>query len=416
MMNEFDKRHIESLKSSLARYLNWGDVEHWSTRNFEYLSQQIFENTSIQLSVSTLKRFLGKVAYNNKPAPATLDAIAIFIGYKNYLDYCSSIEESTGPTLNRIPTKKLFISLVLVLLIVGVGVTLSFIDLSSSSVDPSKVSFSIKKVTTGLPNTVVFEYDVTQVNASAVEIQQDWDPTKRHKVDPNNRVFTHYYEYPGYYNAKLVINGDIILEEDLFIPSDGWMSVISYPQEEKPIRYLMQNEFESDSVLRVYEDIYKDLHGNPDKVVLDYYNALPEPQLDFEDFEFKAQIKFNLQSGKVPCEYRKLIFFGTKMFMRIPISVPGCVSKNKLKLGNLVIDGAENDLSALSTESGKWSKIEVKNKANHVSIFLDSELVFESNLIDDFGKLAGVRISFDGSGEVRDLNLSSKGNELLVLE
>ncbi len=415
-MKEYDNKQIQHLKSYLEEYLNWGDVEHWSTRNFDHLSERIFDATSIQLSVSTLKRFVGKVAYEGKPAPATLDAIAAFVGYQNYADYCSRSKELEKVEVKKVSTQKLFIYATCIMMVVGAGVALAFLNLSTFAIDHSQVSFSIRKVTTGLPNTVVFDYDVSKVPVNMVEIQQDWDSTKRHRVDPGKNIFTHYYEYPGYYNAKLVLNGSIVKEEDLYIPSEGWMSVIAYLEDIKPPRYLKDDEFQSDSVLRVSEVVYREINGIAEDITLDFYNAVDEPQFDFKNFKFKATIRFNLQSGRVPCEFRKLVFFGTKKFIRIPLSIPGCVSQNKVKLGSHVIDGTENDLSALSVESGKWSKVEVENKANHLSIYLDDELAFESTLIDDFGKLAGLRISFSGSGEVKDLLLSSGGNEVLAME
>ncbi|MFH6603120.1 hypothetical protein ACEZ3G_06505 [Maribacter algicola] len=414
-MNEFDNTAIERLKSELVDHLNWGEAAHWSTRNFERLSEKIFETTSIQLSVSTLKRFLGKVAYYNKPAPATLDAIAAFLGYEGYMDYRWTVKKPEEP-ISQISKKKIFIYGLGVLVLMATVAAVSFINHGTQSIDPSKTSFSIKKVTTGLPNTVVFEYDVTKVDANFVEIQQDWDSTKRHKVNPSNTIFTHYYEYPGYYNAKLLVNGFVVSEKDLFIPSDGWMSAISYLNETKPPRYLRKNEFESDSVLRISTDVHNDILIHPDEVSLEFFNAFANPEFEFENFDFKANVRFNTQSGKVPCEFRKLIFFGTKKFIRVPFSVPGCVSQNTLRLGSLVIDGEENDLSDLSVESGEWSNIRVINVDNRLSIYLEDKMVFETDLIDDFGKLAGIRFSFNGSGEVKDLHLSSKGNVLLSLK
>ena len=125
-------------------------------------------------------------------------------------------------------------------------------------------------------------------------------------MDPSKKVFTHYYEYPGYYKAKLVVDGAIVKEEDLFIPSQGWMSLIRNARRGSP-RYLLPDEFQSDSILKVSRAVYEQILNRPDEVTLDFYNALQEPEHDFENFEFKAKLRFSSQSGKVPCEFRKLI-------------------------------------------------------------------------------------------------------------
>nr|WP_293294681.1 hypothetical protein [Allomuricauda sp.] len=405
---------IDRLKAHLLNFLSWGEVDQWSTRNFRELSDLIFERTSIQLSISTLKRFLGKVAYQNNPSAATLDAIALYLGYQNFADFCQKNTEIRKKSKQRFINKRSLVFVFSILVLVGILSVLAFIGLPESEIDSSQVAFSIRRVDVGLPNTVVFQYDVSGINAEMVEIQQDWDPSKRHKVNPKKNVFTHYYKYPGYYKAKLRVNGKVVKERDLFIPTDGWMAVISDKRSSSP-RYLHRHEFQADTILGITDTLKEEFIATEDGTVLDYYNALPDPKHSFRDFVFEADMKFDGSSGKTPCEFRKLILFGTKMFIRIPISVPGCVSKNNLKLGSLVVSGMENDLSAISTQSGVWSKVKVVNTSNQLSVYISNKQVYETTLSDDFGKLAGVRISFEGFGQVKNLQLSAEGQEVLSI-
>jgi hypothetical protein len=405
---------IERLKEHLLSFLGWGEVDQWSTRNFKELSDSIFERTSIQLSISTLKRFLGKVAYKNNPSAATLDAIALFLGYQNFADFCQ--RNTVAPKIRKQISvqKKSLVFLFSTIVLVALISVLAFIGFPKPEIDPSQVAFSIRKVDIGLPNTVVFQYDVSGVNAKVVEIQQDWDPSKRHKVNPKKNVFTHFYKYPGYYNAKLRVNGTVVKERDLFIPSNGWMAVISDKRSNSP-RYLLPEEFHNDTILGIVDNLKQEFIASEDVTVLDYYNALPDPKYSFRDFIFEADLKFNALSGKTPCEFRKLVLFGTKMFIRIPISVPGCASKNTLKLGSLVVNGKENDLSAISTPSGVWSNVKVVNTSNQLEVYISDKQVYKTTLTDDFGKLAGVRISFEGFGQIKNLHLSAKGQEVLTI-
>ena len=143
--SEFEKTAIASLRHTLMDALDSGKVEHWSTRNFEVLSDQIFERTSIRLSVSTLKRFMGKIAYDGKPAPATLDAIAAFVGYQNYSEYCSRIDRQSHAGLRIFLTRKVFIALVLGLTIAGMVGTWSFVNGSVSEVDPLSMMLQVSR-------------------------------------------------------------------------------------------------------------------------------------------------------------------------------------------------------------------------------------------------------------------------------
>ena len=47
---------IENLKNRISNHLGWGNHENWKNKDFEDLSEKIFEKTNVQLSAVTLKR------------------------------------------------------------------------------------------------------------------------------------------------------------------------------------------------------------------------------------------------------------------------------------------------------------------------------------------------------------------------
>lgn len=51
------------------------------------LEHSIFSTTGDHLGLSTLKRLLGFVKYDNFPSKSTLDILARYIGYENYADF-----------------------------------------------------------------------------------------------------------------------------------------------------------------------------------------------------------------------------------------------------------------------------------------------------------------------------------------
>jgi predicted DNA binding CopG/RHH family protein len=51
------------------------NVETMQHKDFEFLSDALFEKTKIRISVSTLKRVFGKIQYEGLPQQATLDAL-----------------------------------------------------------------------------------------------------------------------------------------------------------------------------------------------------------------------------------------------------------------------------------------------------------------------------------------------------
>ena len=65
-----------------------------------------------------------------------------------------------------------------------------------------------------------------------------------------------------------------------------------------------------------------------------------------------------------------------------------------------------------------WVRVCDKNysdTSNQLSVYISNKQVYETTLSDDFGKLAGVRISFEGFGQVKNLQLSAEGQEVLSI-
>ncbi len=98
--------------------------------------------------------------------------------------------------------------------------------------DLKKAQFSMNKTTRNdLPNTVVFNYNIDDVNADSFFIQQSWDKDRRVRIDKKNHTLTDIYYEPGYHVAKLIANDSVIRTIDVSIPTDKWFY---YARERKP--------------------------------------------------------------------------------------------------------------------------------------------------------------------------------------
>ena len=72
-----EKNFIATCKTLIEGKLNWQDSENWKQRDYEYLSEIIFEKTEILLSVSTLKR-IWKNEYIQTAIVIGIIAIVVF--------------------------------------------------------------------------------------------------------------------------------------------------------------------------------------------------------------------------------------------------------------------------------------------------------------------------------------------------
>ena len=86
-----EAENLEKCKKAIEDKLNWGSSASWLNYDFERLNEQIFAETNVQISVSTLKRIFGKASYNSSPSLTTLNTLAVFIGFANWRDFINSI-------------------------------------------------------------------------------------------------------------------------------------------------------------------------------------------------------------------------------------------------------------------------------------------------------------------------------------
>jgi len=111
------------------------------------------------------------------------------------------------------------------LLIILAFIYLSFVkEEAKSRVEINgAVSFKTDKtVSKGVPNTVVFTYDLSQVTADSFSIQQSWDKRYREPIAKEGNHLSLIYYYPGYHKAKLIANDSILQIKPIHITTNGW--------------------------------------------------------------------------------------------------------------------------------------------------------------------------------------------------
>ena len=232
-MDKQKLRMIRALVNQIEQQLGWGAGGDWSNKDFEDLSERIFEVTKKRLSVTTLKRIWGRAELVANPSSATLDILSEFVGFKNWREFVQSNETNPSFTsTNR--KKKYFIPLLILgLLTVIAGVIIFFWprnpSVSSSAIpfDASEFVFHSTVVSDEIPNSVIFEYDASQANdTSIIEIQQSWDNRKRIEVSKKDSIATCIYYRPGFFKSKLVVDGAVVKENDVFIQTQNHQAFI----------------------------------------------------------------------------------------------------------------------------------------------------------------------------------------------
>ena len=414
---------LQQLTRLIETQLDWGDGENWTNRDFETLSERIFEKTAKQISITTLKRLWGRAKLTANPSISTLDILAEFADFENWRAFRKQEEIKLKPSDKRKSTAPvpLWGMLGVSLLVVGMLGTLILQsgkaagEPTSTMLSPKQedIEFEFEKVSIGYPNTVIFRYDVGDASYDSIEIQQSWDRGKRISLDQPKGLATTTYYYAGYYATKLIINDQIIAEKDLYIPTDGWQSFIggNVPQ----LIYVKPEELIQSQQIQVRPSVLDEMNLYP-QTRLWLSNLLPKPSIDSEHFDLESEFRLSYPTDKSICQNMWVVITGTKDVLRFQLSIPGCVGDLMFFLNMDMISGKEHDLSAFGVAATEWNSFKVKNRHNQLFVSINDEPVFAHELSDDIGQIGGVQFIFEGLGEVRSLHLYDKENSIDLIK
>ncbi len=89
-------------------------------------------------------------------------------------------------------------------------------------------------------------------STDSVFIVQSWDMRRKAAVSRQGHDHSSIYYYPGYFQAKLVVDSQIVKTHDLMITSGGWLALVDedpIPVYFKKGEYLKKDRVEIDPAL-----------------------------------------------------------------------------------------------------------------------------------------------------------------------
>jgi len=73
------------------------------------------------------------------------------------------------------------------------------------------------------------------------------------------------------------------------------------------------------------------------------------------------------------------------------------------------IRGKENDLSALGCDFSKFQEISCSVENQRLKIALNAKLILDEDQKQTIGNIIGLRIGFEGTGEIKEVAFSGSG-------
>jgi hypothetical protein len=417
---EKEKQLLLLCRQLIEQMLNWGDSNIWGNDDFEQLSQQIFDKTRVQLSVSTLKRIWGKVRYESFPNAATLNALAGYLDYTSWRDFrqhhqvngvveqpVEAIDLNPLPVVPHSKPRLRYVWLgSAVLLMLGALFFMS--SKRNKPVDPASIKFSYKKVSDDLPNSVVFNYDVSAFHSDSVFIQQSWDPNRREQIPGDGKQYTSIYYDPGYFIAKLIVDKHVKKTTSVFIKTKGWKGILDH--QPVPV-YLSPAEIKGQGYMGITADLMQQKLGTPvfNNTWVKFANIREFPGINADNFTLDCTLRNTSTPGQSACAKADLTILGNGTAIVIPIVNKGCIADMGILTGEEWVGGKDHDLSAFGTDMSQFQNLRCSVKDHFLRIYLNNKQIFEFKQAHTMGRIVGIRFEFEGSGQVQHYKLETPG-------
>ena len=185
-MEEHD--YLEKILLEIEEKFQNGESQFWTHNEYSKLSQQVFDASEISVSIKTLKRLFEniKANVNYNPQNETKNALAIYLGYKNWYNFKYKkgfhSEEKTGLLfLNKnykllLWASGIIVTGLIIFFAAKNGLFYQYSSLSKEGKFNSKTLNSDDFIFTGknlegyVPLTCIFNYDLSNIKADSIFI------------------------------------------------------------------------------------------------------------------------------------------------------------------------------------------------------------------------------------------------------
>ena len=398
------------------------------------MADAIYEKSNTQLSLSTIKRIWDS-SYQRSFQINTLDALAQYLDYKNWhqfkeQNYIRDENISLNalrdePLKKKVNSKRSFriklVFLISILAFMAIFVLLSKlkrVERNISILEEEVVFTSKKSIKEGVPNTIIFDYNIGSYKPDSLCIQLSWNPKERENIKKEDRYYTCTYYYPGYHHAKLIIDNELVKGYYVHITTKDWLTLVRETPDDLMPTYIRNENLISDGNMFASLDLLKlnNVDITADEFYVSYFNIREFDGLKADNFSFETEIKNSSDELALICEMCQIFIYGDKGTIVIPISTQGCVSDIGILAGDVRISGKTNDLSGLGCDLTDWRKVRGEVDSKHLKIFIDYNLAYELNDNENVGTIKGWHYFFKGAGAVKNLILYDSTNKIVYTD
>jgi hypothetical protein len=426
--------------AQICKRLGFDVNQRLTQRDLEFICDHIEEKTNVLISLSTMKRLING-QFSRLPQVATLNAISHYLGYESWQDFKQQQKQETkeshpfnqvrddeplrqqadAPPLNAnlpaVPSvaerkRKWPLRYKMIGAATIVVVAVVILAYKTLSIHPAtnydKVPFSARKTTSNdIPNTVIFNYNIDQLEGDSFFIQQAWDKNRRVRIYKKNYTLTDIYFLPGYHKAKLIVNDKIVKTVDVSIPTNGWFFFAHKNLKGSMPEYIIKDHAAKNGVLGMEkEDLVKHQVNSAEEYNYCYTWFPGKQEVSSDNFIFKTRVRvINLNNAVCPRFMPEVFTQSSFLFFRA--TPAGCTSDIDALFGEHYLSGKTNDLSGFGCDVTQWQDYEMVVKNRQATVRINNKEVLKKQYTESVGLITGIGFASNGLMEIDYVDLKS---------
>ncbi len=388
-------------------------IEDWRVSDYNSLSSQLGKQTKVYLSVNTLKRLFGQLKTPQRyfPQKATRDALAQFIGYRDWQEFelvhaavkpvpvktevDKPIEEVSIPTEIKPKTsrKYTYVGIFAIIILVLTG---SFF-IWKSTARPIDAKLVCENPVGNVPHTAVFKLKSgTSVNNNE-EFKIDFMDEALPSAISGKKEVAKFFRNPGVVYATLLYQDKPIDTVAVYMRTKGWVANSgndtsrAYPIAGlKPLNpkniYVSKEQLDSAGLAT-------------NKPFLVGYSNIKPSNISGDNFSFTCRVFSEQSRPGTQCVETTVIILGEKHRHLLTLNRASCVAFSQYKFSEKRVQGSEQFLGALAFDPLNGGDIEIRVENKKAAVILNGKKVLTTSYERSIGKVMGIKILFSGIGK-----------------
>jgi len=386
-------------------------------KDFIFLSEEIFKDTTVLISISTLRRIWSK-NFSTFPQLSTLNAFAKYLGYSDWNEFKKKTYTSE-PTYSdtKVAVKKIKLINRNVKLITGTlfVILMAIYAHNRFNNEPSATLSPVKTESTSYPVTVQVNFTSNRIPSGDLVFAPFGNLAQSFALHDARGHIQQVYYIPGCFTSKLYLGEEVLAKSDICLYTDGWMA---YAQKAGLAEFSDPYVFKTSEIYNneslhikpeLLEQMNMNFHANIRSLI--YILVQDFQNIYANGFELKCAIKNDFKQDGFHCQRANIRVFWQEGMVEIPIVQKGYERFLDVYLGNEIIKGSQTDLSFLQQDISDWQNISIQSNGKEIKFYMNDDLIQTFDLITEKSAIKGMKFIFHGSGSVKNIQLNNHLNK-----